>query len=371
MNQPGPSVDAARSPVHAASRGPFQPHGNPHLFYGGGGRGEILEALVRSVRAGEPVLHVRGERGSGRTLLSLALAARLSERHRVLRHERTPTQATLLRALLLELAPRHADLVPMDSEGRALDLDALDAARRSLVSALEERSVDARPIVLVADGDDECDAGTLALARSIAATRAGRATAGFGALPGVTANPDAAVPERDASRPERRPATPDAASGPERCRVRPAVQLVLFRRTDAGPARDEDRPAAASGSTTRFALRRLNLAEVGEYLNHHMLLFDFNRRNLFTREMTYFVADRSEGVFRAIDTIARNAFTIAGVQNADRPTLSHLLLAGLPPPADPEPPGTSFLSRHRGAVVAVFGSSVVALASAAVVLATR
>ena len=364
MTQPGSSVDAARSPHHAATRGPFQPHGDPHLFYAGGGRGETLDALLEAIRAGQTVLHVEGERGSGRTLLSLVLAARLSERRRVLRREASLTEATFLRTLLLELAPRHADLVPMDSEGRALDVEALDVARRSLVAALEERSADARPIVLVVDGgDDGCDAATLALVESIAATRAGRATAGFGATP-------------DATSPAG-PSGPPTASGPgsERRRRRPAVQLVLFLRVETrvagAAAAPEATPAAAHPTSSRFALRRLNLAEVGEYLHHHMLLFDYNRRNLFTREMAYFVADRSEGVFRAIDTIARNAFTIAGVQNADRPTLSHLLLAGLPPRPEPESPGTSFLSRHRGAVVAAFGSSVVALTFAAVVLATR
>ena len=380
MTHPGSSVDTARSPHQAAARGPFQPHGNPHLFFGGGGRGEIVETMLRAIRDGEPVLHVHGERGSGRTLLSLVLADRLSERHRVLRHDRALTRATLLRTLLLELCPQHADLVPMDSEGEALDADAFDVARRSLVFALEERSVDVRPLVLLVDADAECDRATLELAESLGATRAGRGGADL-AKPSGAASRDAAADARGASDgepavPERfvpggsGHARPGARPAPERRRRRPAVQIVLFHRIDAKASRAIVAGRCIDRPENHYWLRRLGLAEVGEYLHHHMLLFDYNRRHLFSREMAYFVADRSEGVFRSIDSIARNAFTIAGLQSAERPTMSHLLLAGLPP-RDPEPCGTSFLSRHRGAVVALLGASGVGLLLTALLLATR
>ena len=351
MTEPGSSVDAARSPYHAASRGPFQPHGEPHLFFGGGDRGEIVETMLRSIRDGDAVLHVHGERGSGRTLLSLVLGDRLAERHRVLRHDGPLTPATLLRTLMLELCPQHADLVPMDCEGAALDADALDVARRSLVASLEERSIDARPLVLMVDSASECDAATLELAESLAATRTGRASAGLGRLSGAPTGAPV------------RPTVPGAAAGaspaPERRRRRPALQICLFHRIDAKTSRAILAGRGVNRPENHYWLRRLTLAEVGDYLHHHMLLFDYNRRHLFTREMAYFVADRSEGVFRAVDAIARNAFTIAGLQNAERPTMTHLLLAGLPPRA-PEPVGTSFLSRHRRSVVAALGACVVA-----------
>ena len=363
MTHSGSSVDTARSPYHAASRGPFQPHGNPHLFYGGGDRAEIVETMLRSIRDGDPVLHVHGERGSGRTLLSLVLADRLAARHRTLRHDGALTPATLLRTLLLELCPQHADLVPMDSEGRSLDADALDVARRSLVAALEERSIDARPLVLLVDSDAECDAVTLELAESLAATRAGRATAGFGPLAG-SASPS--VPPA----PPRGGRIGTSGGAPERRRRRPAVQIVLFHRIEAKLSRAIVAERGVNRPENHYWLRRLTLAEVGEYLHHHMLLFDYNRRHLFTREMTYFVADRSEGVFRRMDTIARNAFTIAGLQDAEQPTMSHLLLAGLPP-REPAPAATSFLSRHRRTVVALLGTCGVGLALTALLAATR
>ena len=96
-----------------------------------------------------------------------------------------------------------------------------------------------------------------------------------------------------------------------------------------------------------------------------MLLFDFNRRDLFTREMAYFIADRSEGVFRSINTLARNAFTIANLEDADRLSMSHLLMAGLPP-REEHSTESGFLARHKGQVIALMGSCVVASAAAAV-----
>lgn len=360
MNPTEPSLGKLREPYHAASVGPFQPHADPLLFYGGADRGEIVETMLRSVRDGDPVLHVHGERGSGRTMLSLVLASRLAERHRVLRQDRAPlTPATLLHSLMVELCPQHADLVPVDSEGEVLDAEALDVARRSLVAALEERSVDARPIVLLVDANADCDAETLALAESLAAVRAGRADPSCGPVPGLGAG--------TVTSPR---AEPLGSPAPERRRRRPAVQIVLFHRIDARASRGIAASRGVNRPDNHYWLRRLSLAETGDYLHHHMLLFDYNRRHLFTREMAYFVADRSEGVFRGIDTIARNAFMIAGLENAEKPTMSHLLLAGLPP-RERAPVRRSFLARHRGAVIALLGSSVVASALGVVLLATR
>jgi len=103
-------------------------------------------------------------------------------------------------------------------------------------------------------------------------------------------------------------------------------------------------------SGNHFWLRRLSLAEINEYLRHHMMLFDFNRRDLFSREMAYFIADRSEGVFKSINSLARNAFTIANLEEADRVSMSHLLMAGLPN-LNESTSDSPFLSRHRGAAV--------------------
>jgi len=112
-------------------------------------------------------------------------------------------------------------------------------------------------------------------------------------------------------------------------------------------------------------LRRLTLSEINEYLQHHMMLFDFNRRDLFSHEMSYFIADRSHGVFRSINKIARNAFTIADFESADQLSMSHLLMAGLPPREDHQL-RTGFIARHRAGIFTMIGFCVVACAAVAV-----
>ena len=104
---------------------------------------------------------------------------------------------------------------------------------------------------------------------------------------------------------------------------------------------DWTRPAA------HYFLRRLNLAETTEYLNHHMLLFDFNKRDLFTREMAYFIADRSAGNCCAINNLARNAFLQAHVEGTEQVTMGHVLVAGMPEQREKR---ASFFSRHKRAV---------------------
>ena len=78
-------------------------------------------------------------------------------------------------------------------------------------------------------------------------------------------------------------------------------------------------------SAPHYSLNRMNLAETTEYLNHHMLLFDFNKRDLFTREMAYFIADKSDGNCSMINTLARNAFLLAHLEGSEHITMGHLL----------------------------------------------
>ena len=50
------------------------------MFYGGGDRGNIAESIIQSIRTNEPLTHVHGERGSGKTMLSLVISDRLKSR---------------------------------------------------------------------------------------------------------------------------------------------------------------------------------------------------------------------------------------------------------------------------------------------------
>jgi MSHA biogenesis protein MshM len=58
-------------------RHPFRITPDPTLFFPGGGRGEILEALIYAITTGEGIVKVVGEVGSGKTMLCRLLEERL------------------------------------------------------------------------------------------------------------------------------------------------------------------------------------------------------------------------------------------------------------------------------------------------------
>ncbi len=60
-------------------RHPFRITPDPSMFCPSGGRGEILEALIYAINAGEGIVKVVGEVGSGKTMLCRILEERLAE----------------------------------------------------------------------------------------------------------------------------------------------------------------------------------------------------------------------------------------------------------------------------------------------------
>jgi len=61
------------------ARHPFRITPDPALFFPGGGRGAVLEALAYAITSGEGIVKVVGEVGSGKTMLCRMLAQRLAE----------------------------------------------------------------------------------------------------------------------------------------------------------------------------------------------------------------------------------------------------------------------------------------------------
>ena len=317
----GVDLGLDRRRYHASPRGPFQETANLMTFYGGGGRAAIVDDIAARHATSRRALHVHGEPGSGRTFLSLVLGDRLERHCNVIRHESDgPTSVTLLlRHLLIELCPGEAGLIglPVLVDGVAAPVppETISLATRRVLERLASPPPGDKPYLLTLDGGGVPDEATLALLDELAAVRRGG---------------------------------------------RAAMLVVLFRVADVEAVREagvrDDDGRAGNG---HYWLRRLTLAEVGEYLRHRMMLFDFGRRALFTREMSYFVADRTEGVFGPIDTLARHAFTLASLEDESSPSMAHLLGAGLPPRAE-RPAGSRFLTRHRRAVVTLLGSCIVA-----------
>jgi type II secretory pathway predicted ATPase ExeA len=299
------------------------------MFYGGAERGATVESIIRSLRADVQLIQVSGEPGSGKTMLSLVLADRIKQHYNILRYDHPElSTAHLLRHLLIELCPQHTDLIAPDSPADAVDVLAEEAAQSCIVEKLQSATAGNKPFVLMMDTEGEMTAGVLRLLEVIASARQG---------------------------------------------ARAAMHIIVFRRVPFDEFRSSfdltrlsqgywpsgpSQPDTGHGTCHNY-LRRLSLAEVNEYLCHHMLLFDFNRRDLFTRGMAYFIADQSAGLFRSINTLARNAFTIASLENSDRPSMSHLLMAGLPARENKPPPPVSLKCRQYR-MIALFSVGVVA-----------
>lgn len=313
------SISAEKRHYYSSSQGPFHNANNILMFFGGGGRGEIVETIIRSLRLGDAVVTVCGERGSGKTMMSLVLADRLKHRYNIIRYD-LPNISTglMLRHLLIEICPQQADLISAEQAIDGVSQELVNQSVSCLSAALHGSRPGDKPYMLTVDTQADLDTSTLQVFNDLVQTQ----------------NDD-----------------------------EPGIQIVLFRRTEPGEQQGNAAHTIAGDKTANPAedhywLRRLTLNEISEYLRHHMMLFDFNQRDVFTREMAYFIADRSDGIFRSINTLARNAFMVAGLEDAEHVSMSHLLAAGLPAP-ESEVDSHGFIWRHRSAMVALLGFGVI------------
>lgn len=325
MNYNDTSVDTGKQLYHASSLGPFHCSNNIYMFYGGADRSRIVECVIRAIRADEPPVHVHGERGSGKTMMSLVISDRLKNRYNVIRYDVAEVSvALLLRHLLIELCPKQADLVSPQQALAGTCVESEQACVAALINQLSKPGSrrTRKPYVLLLDSNEQLDANTLHVIEQLTTVRvAGQAI----------------------------------------------FHCVIFQQVEADDPKALRFTQTSAWSANHFWLQRLTLAEINEYLRHQMVLFDFSRRDLFTREMTYFIADRSEGVFRAINKLVRDAFTIAKFESAEKVSMSHLLMAGLPQRSE-SPHKSGFLIRYRAGVVALIGLCVVASSAAVVFL---
>ncbi len=313
MSMQDSSVSYDRIRLDAITPGPFSRAQNIYLFFGGGDRGQIVDALARAVCSRDSqLLTVHGEPGSGKTMTSLVLADRLKHRRNIIRYDHdTISTAALLRHLLIEISPRDADAVISPNAAETLSEPSTDLALQRLWQALQSPLPNDKPFLLLIDSDGVLDGPAQALLSQLAALRhQGRST----------------------------------------------IQIVLFEcDTNNQLMINLERPGY------EFWLRRLTLPEISEFLYHQMLCFDFNRRTLFTRDMAYFIAEQSEGIVSRINELARQAMMFSDLDNGegDRSMMSRMLLAGHPMNNVESEVSQKFLSKYRGALIALMGVSIV------------
>ena len=306
------STDTGRRLYYSSSQGPFYNANNIFMFYGGGNRGSIVDNVINAIKNHEPTIHLHGEAGSGKTMLSLVISDRIKHRFHTMRYDLPEISAAkILRHLLIELTPQDSSLIDPDQAKHGADEEAIEQAIVCLEGQLGKAfySQNRKPYVLFIDSKASLDSDALRVIERLSDYT----------IDGIR-----------------------------------IIHCIIFHTA----ASNAERYAAISDtpyqSENHFWLRRLTLAEINEYLQHHMMLFDYNKKNLFTREMAYFIADRSEGVFKSINTLARNAFSIANLEEAGRLSLSHLMIAGLPQIDEPVSK-SGLLLRHRSLVIIMLG----------------
>jgi len=120
---------------------PFRITPDTRLFFSGGGRGDILDALVYAITSGEGIIKVVGEVGSGKTMLCRMLEERLPEKVEIV-YLANPSLSPehILQAIALEM-----DLEVSDNANRLQVMHALQqrllekhAKNRQVVIFIEE-----------------------------------------------------------------------------------------------------------------------------------------------------------------------------------------------------------------------------------------
>jgi len=108
------------------------------MFYGGGDRGNIVESIIRSLRADEQLIKVHGEHGSGKTLLSLVISDRMENRYSTIRYDVPDiSESLLLRHLLIELCPQKADLISAEKAQTGVEPEEVATALIALINQLD------------------------------------------------------------------------------------------------------------------------------------------------------------------------------------------------------------------------------------------
>lgn len=314
----------------SSTEGPFQSANSIFLFYGGADRALIINAVTHRVRKfPEPVV-VTGESGSGKTMMGLVLGQKLESNFNIIQFDHARCEHDhLLSHLVIELVP---ELVTTGSFGADMNSNAMALLETNepskilvaLCDKLRRGTPAEKPVLLLVDAkvvDHSAYEMLLHLTQLINAH--GRP---FSCV--IFAEQETLNISGSGSHQEEAAESNHAHS--------------------ANHSKAEEVLSTPGADFAHYKLRRLNLAETTEYLQHHMLLFDFTKRDLFTREMAYFIADRSKGNCSMINSLARNAFLLASLEGAERVTMGHLLVAGFPEKEEKAPSYVkALIERHR------------------------
>jgi type II secretory pathway predicted ATPase ExeA len=254
------------------SHAPFKITPDTEVFFEGGNRGAILEALIYAITQGEGIIKVTGEVGSGKTMLCRVLQSRLPANiETVYIANPSVSPAEILHAIAFELQ------LPIAREAGRLEV------MHAINHYLLERHAQKRQVVLFVEESQGMPIATLEEVRLLSNL------------------------ETDHYK---------------------LLQIVLFGQ----PELDENLRQAQIRQlkdriTHSFVLSPLTEDEARDYLGFRLRAAHYRGPDLFSRRVVAYVARASGGLTRRINIIAEKALLAAFADNTHTVTLAHVRAA--------------------------------------------
>ena len=252
-------------------RPPFKITPDPRLFFSGGKRGSVLDALVYAITAGEGIVKVVGEVGSGKTMLCRMLETRL------------PASIEIVYIANPSLAPENIlQVVAFELNLRTPDMSRLQAMQ-TLQNWLLEQHANGRQVVVFIEEAQSMPLATLEEIRLLSNL------------------------ETDQSK---------------------LLQIVMFGQPelDAKLAQTAIRQLRERISHN-FVLTPLNVNDVQEYLNFRMRSAGYKGPDIFDRGSARLARRYSRGLVRRVNIIADKALLAAFAEGTNTIRRDHIRLA--------------------------------------------
>lgn len=251
---------------------PFKITPDTRLFYEGGNRGDILDALAYAITSGEGIVKVVGEVGSGKTMLSRMLAVKLPE-HVDIAYFANPNLAPedILYAIAVELK--------MDLPSGVDRIQALHLLQKTLL----ERHAQGRQVVCFVEEAQAMPLETLEEIRLLSNLET---------------------------------------------HVAKLLQIVLFGQPELDENLDEPRIRQLRERIVHsFYLAPLGTMDVSSYVNFRMRAVGYRGPDVFSKGAYKALSRASEGLIRRINIIGDKALLAAYADNSHQVSAKHVRTA--------------------------------------------
>ncbi len=254
------------------SEAPFRITPNTEVFFAGGNRGAILEALIYAIAQGEGIVKVTGEVGTGKTMLCNMLQSRLpAQIETVYLAHPSVSPEEILHAIAFELQLKVAR-----------DANRMEVMQ-ALYSYLLERHAQNKQVVIFVEESQNMPIATLEEVRLLSNLETGK---------------------------------------------HKLLQIVLFGQPELDEnLRQPHIRQLRERITHSFALPPLSAQEVGEYLMFRMRAVGYRGPDLFSTAVVKRIAQASAGLTRRINLIADKALLAAFSENTHTVQPKHVAAA--------------------------------------------